>query len=81
MTDCFQCVTENRYNKRKLWIKGAKYTFSGETLKTLGLSLKPQNAIADVSSVFTLIVECLGQRIAQRNNQAQYTEMETIQLK
>lgn len=55
--------------------------FSGEMLKALGLSLKPQNAIADVSSVFTLIVECLGQQIAQSNNQTQYTEMETIQLK
>jgi len=46
-------------------------------LKALGLSLKPQNAAADASSRFTLIVECLGQEVSQNNNQAQYTEMET----
>lgn len=69
------------YNKSKLWIEGAKYMFSNEILKALGLSLKLQNAITDVSSRFTLTVECLGQQISQRNYQAQYTEIETMQLK
>lgn len=57
MIDCFQCVTENMYSKRKPWIKGAKYMFSDEMLNALGLFLKPQNATADVFSRFTPIVE------------------------
>lgn len=81
MTDCFPCVTENMYNKRKLWIKGVKYMFSDEMLKAPSPSLKPQNAAADVSSRFTLIVEYLGQQISQPTTRAQYREMETIQLK
>lgn len=55
--------------------------FSNEILKALGLSLKLQNAITDVSSRFTLTVECLRQQISQRNYQAQYIEIETMQLK
>lgn len=55
--------------------------FSDEMLKAPSPSLKPQNAAADVSSRFTLIVECLGQQISQPTTRAQYREMETIQLK